>query len=51
MYLLKLSVCESESHAVMSDSLLPHGPGSSVHGILQTRILERVAIPFARESS
>ena len=25
MYLLKLSVCESESHAVMSDSLLPHG--------------------------
>ena len=26
-------------------------PGSSVHGILQTRILERVAIPFSRGSS
>ena len=26
-------------------------PGSSVHGILQTRILERLAVPFARESS
>ena len=26
-------------------------PGSSVHGILQARILEWVAIPFTRESS
>ena len=26
-------------------------PGSSVHGILQTRILEQAAIPFARGSS
>ena len=26
-------------------------PGSSVHGILQTRILERVAMPFSRGSS
>ena len=25
--------------------------GSSVHGILQARILEQVAIPFSRESS
>ena len=25
-------------------------PGSSVHGILQIRILEWVAIPFSRES-
>ena len=25
-------------------------PGSSVHGILQARILEWVAIPFSRES-
>ena len=30
------------------DSILP---GSSVHGILQTRILEWVAIPFSRGSS
>ena len=43
------------SHSVMSDSWQPHGldslPGSSVHGILQARILERVAIPFSRGSS
>ena len=47
--------------SVMSDSLqhLPHNPGpmdcsppgSSVHGILQARILEWVAIPSSRESS
>ena len=28
-----------------------HLPGSSVHGILQGRILEWVAYPFSRESS
>ena len=28
-----------------------HPPGSSVHGILQARILERVAISFSKESS
>ena len=44
---------ECVSHSVLSDcnpmdcSL----PGSSVHGILQVRILERVAIPFSRGSS
>ena len=26
-------------------------PGSSVHGIFQARILERVALPFSRGSS
>ena len=26
-------------------------PGSSVHGILQARMLEWVAIPFSRETS
>ena len=26
-------------------------PGSSVHGILQTRVLEWIAIPFSREFS
>ena len=36
----------------MSDSLRPHDPpGSSVHGILQARILEWVAIPFFWVSS
>ena len=42
---------KSESYSVVSDSLRPHGlysvPGSSDHGILQTRILEYVAIPFS----
>ena len=33
----------------MSDSLQPHG--LSVHGILQARILEWVAVPFSRGSS
>ena len=51
---LRLSPAESESvsHSVLSDSLRPHSrpPGSSVHGILQARILEWVAIPFSRPS-
>ena len=40
---------------VISDSLQPHGlyslPGSWVHGIIQTRMLERVAISSSRGSS
>ena len=33
------------------DSSQPHGlPGSSVHGIIQARILEWVAMPFAMGS-
>ena len=46
--------CESVSHSVVSDSLQPHRccpPGFSVHGILQGRILQWVAIPFSRGSS
>ena len=40
------------SSSVMSDSLWPHSlPGSSVHGIVQARILEWVAIPLSRGSS
>ena len=43
------------SCSVVSDSLWPHGlcspPGSSVHGNLQARILEWVAISFSRGSS
>ena len=38
------------SHSVVSDSLWLL-PGSSVHGILQARILEWVAIPFSTGSS
>ena len=44
----------NESHSVVSDSCDPMDcslPGSSVHGILQARILERVAISFSRGSS
>ena len=43
---------ESISHSVMSNSLPPmvcSPPGSSVHGILQARILEWVAIRFSRD--
>ena len=47
--------CESESvsRSVLSDCDPMHHspPGSSVHGILQARILEWVAIPFSRGSS
>ena len=42
--------CVWASGLVMTDSLRPHDcspPGSSVHGILQTRILEWVAISFS----
>ena len=55
--LLSLLWSEIVSHSVMSDSLRPHGlatpnpPDLSVHGILQARILEWVAIPFSRASS
>ena len=40
------------SRSVMSDSLqLQSPPGSSIHGIIQARILEWVTIPFSRGSS
>ena len=46
---------ESVSPSVLHNSSGPHGlyspPGSSVHGILQARILEWLAIPFTRRSS
>ena len=47
---------ESKSHSVVSDPLRLNPmdcslPGSSVHGILQARILEWVAVPFSRGSS
>ena len=47
-------ICECENHSVMSNSLRPldcSPSGSSVHGILQARILEWVAILFFRGSS
>ena len=40
------------SHLVVSSSLWSHGPPDSfVHGILQARLVEWVAIPFSRGSS
>ena len=43
---------ETAGRSVVSDSLPSHGPpGSSVHGISQTRILERVAVSFSKGSS
>ena len=47
--------CSVIRSCLVSDSLWPHGlyspPGSSVHGILQARILEWVAMPSSRGSS
>ena len=40
---------ESESHSVVSESL--NHKDYTVHGILQVRILEWVALPFSRGSS
>jgi len=48
------SIVLSVSHAVVFNSSPPmdcSSPGSSVHGILQARILEWVVIPFSRGSS
>ena len=36
------------SHVQLCDLLDGSPPGSSVHGIFQARILERVTIPFSR---
>ena len=52
--LLLLINTNTKSRSVMSNSLWPvdcSPPGPSVHGILQARILELVAISFSRESS
>ena len=48
--------CESESevaqsYPTLSDPMDCRPPGSSIHGILQARILEWVAISFSRRSS
>ena len=48
-----LSIDESKSQSVVSDSFRPLAcspAGSLIHGILQARILEWVAIPFSRGS-
>ena len=45
----KVSV--AQSYPTLCDFMDCSPPGSSIHGILQARILEWVAIPFSRESS
>ena len=47
----KLKVLVTQSCLTLFDSMDCSPPGSSVHGILQAGILERVAIPFFRGSS
>ena len=51
IYLTKASVLVAPSCLTLCDPLDCSPPGSSVHRILQARILERVAIYFSRGSS
>ena len=48
---LELAVLISQSCLTLCDPTDCSPPGSSIHGILQARILEWVAIPFSRGSS
>ena len=47
----KVKVLVAQLCPTLCDPMDSSLPGSSVHGILQARILEWVAIPFSRESS
>ena len=47
----KVKVLVTQSSQTLCDPMDCSLPGSSVHGILQTRILEWVAISFSRGSS
>ena len=49
MYIVKALVVQL--YLTLCDPIDCSPPGSSIHGILQTRILEWVAIPFSRGSS
>ena len=48
---MKVKVLVSQSCLTLCNSVDCSPPGSSVHGILQARILEWVAIPFSRRCS
>ena len=48
---LIIIVLVAQSCLTVCDPMDGSPPGSSVHGILQARILEWVAIPFSRGSS
>ena len=47
----KVKVSVAQLYLTLCDPMNCSQPGSSVHGILQARILEWVAIPFSRGSS
>ena len=47
----KVKVLVAQSRLTLRDPMLCRLPGSSVHGILQARILGWVPIPFSRGSS
>ena len=47
----KVKVLVSQSCLTLCDPMDYNSPGSSLHGILQTRILKWVAIPFSSRSS
>ena len=47
----KVNVLVTQESLTLCNAMDYGPPGSSVHGILQTRILEWVAIPFSRGSS
>ena len=49
--LCEVCVLVAQSYPTLCDPMYWRPPGSSVHGILQTRILEWVAIFFSRGSS
>ena len=46
-----MCVCVAQSYLALCDPMDCSPPGSFVHGILQARVLEWVAIPFSRGSS
>ena len=48
MYCEKVKVLVAQLCLTLCDPMDFSPPGSSVHGILQTRILEWVTIPFSR---
>ena len=48
---VKVKVLVAQFRLTLCDPMNCSPPGSSVHGILQAGILERVAVPFSRGSS
>ena len=48
---MKEKVLVAQSCLILCDPLDSSPPGSSVHGILQARIVEWVSMPFSRGSS